>query len=89
LNKNVFVSNYKTTITGLAGILVTILSIFGIVKDQNTLSLISNIATGILGIAFALLGYFSPDADKVIQKIQEGENIVEKVSEIIKAGEQK
>ncbi|MEM0173020.1 MAG: hypothetical protein QXI16_00770 [Sulfolobaceae archaeon] len=81
--KNIFLSNYKTTITGIAGLIVAILGAFGIVKDQSTLSMINNIAILVLGLAFTALGYFVPDADKVLTKLKEGENVVSKVTELL------
>lgn len=88
MKDNVFLSNYKTTITGLAGLIVTIVSVLGIVKDPHTLNLINNVAVGILGIAISLLGYFSTDADHVMNKIAKGLDVAERVEQIINSNKE-
>jgi hypothetical protein len=79
----------KTTLSGtISGLAIIILSIAGIVVNNSTQELITAITTGVVGIGIALVGYFSADHDKVIKKIEQGENILDKVAEVAKAVEE-
>jgi hypothetical protein len=79
----------KTTLSGtISGLAIIILSIAGIVVNNSTQELITAITTGVVGIGIALVGYFSADHDKVIKKIEQGENILDKVAEVAKALEE-
>jgi hypothetical protein len=79
----------KTTLSGtISGLVIILLSAAGVIINHNTQELITAITTGVVGIGIALVGYFSADHDKVIKKLQEGENVLEKVTEVAKAVEE-
>jgi len=82
-------NDIKTTLSGtLSGLVIVILSIAGIAVNSSTQELITAITTGVVGIGIALVGYFSADHDKVIKKLQQGENVLDKVAEVAKAVEE-
>ena len=82
-------NHIKTTLSGtISGLVIIILSIAGIAVNSSTQELITAITTAVIGIGIALVGYFSADHDKVIKKLQQGENVLEKVSELAKAVEE-
>jgi len=79
----------KTTLSGIiSGLVIVILSIAGVAINSSTHELITAITTGVVGIGIALVGYFSTDHDKVIKKLQQGENVLDKVAEVAKAVEE-
>jgi hypothetical protein len=79
----------KTTLSGtISGLVIVLLSAAGVIINYNTQELITAITTGVVGIGIALVGYFSADHDKVIKKIEQGENILDKVAEVAKAVEE-
>ncbi len=64
------IKHNKTTSTGIAGLVVAVASLVGIAVHPSTQMVISNGLVAVLAVAHAVLGYFAPDADKVLEEIK-------------------